>query len=482
MATHHQLFINGAWRDGGAGPDLPLFNPATEREIGRVAQATPADLDDALGAAEASLDGWSTTAAHERGRRLLAAADILKGRIETAAHALSQEQGKTVDEARHEFARAIETLVWNGEQAQALSSPIAIDAARSINPQALGVVAAFTPWNYPAVITARKLAPALAAGCPVILKAAEETPSAAVAIVEALADAGVPAGVVNLVFGVPAQISSHLLASPIVRALSFTGSTVVGKHLAAMAAANLQRCVLELGGHCPALVFADADLDEAARWICDYKFECAGQSCNAPSHVLVEAPVHDALVDKVVAISRAIRIGSGDDPATQMGPMANIRRIREMERLTRDAVDRGARLATGGQRSPREGWFWPPTILTHLDPRSLVLHEEPFGPILPISSFTDVDEAIGRANGTVYGLAAYVFTASAATKTLLTRRLAAGSVSVNRMKGVSADAPNGGLKDSGYGYEGGVEGLRTFQNLKLVNGGAPATPGRGMAG
>ena len=470
MNKVHKLFIDGVWRAGGDGMDRAVINPATERELGRVAIASTVDLDDALAAAHGSLLTWSKISARQRGEVLIAAARILEGKSATAARALSDEQGKTLREARGEYARAVETLRWNGEQAEALSAPIKIDSDRALLPEPLGIVAAFTPGNYPAVLNARKLAAPLAAGCPVILKAAEETPSAGIALVEALVEAGLPHGAVNLVFGDPAQISMHLLSSPLVKVLTFTGSTAVGKRLAAMAANNLQRCVLELGSHSPVIVLADADIDEAARAISDYKFECAGQSCNAPSRILVEHTIYSTFMERLVELAAGIKIGSGDDPKAQMGPMANIRRIEAMAKLTQDAVERGARIETGGARLDREGFFWPPTILSNVAPESAVLHEEPFGPILTVTSFATVEAAIEQANSTRYGLASYCFTVADDSKRALIGGLAAGSVSVNRLKGVSADAPNAGIGDSGYGYEGGTEGFRAFQNLKLVNG------------
>ncbi|ANW03085.1 NAD-dependent succinate-semialdehyde dehydrogenase [Bradyrhizobium icense] len=469
-SINYKLFINGAWRLGRNGADLPFLNPATEHEFGRVAVASASDLDDALTSAQVSLLQWSNTPAEERGALLIRAARILKGKIDIAAAALSTEQGKTLAEAKGEYARAVEMLEWNGTHAGKLSAPVPIDEKRMIVPEAIGVVAAFTPWNYPAVLNARKLGASIAAGCPVILKAAEETPSAGVYMIEALQEAGIPPGVVSLVFGNPPMISKHLLASPVVRALSFTGSTPVGKQLAKIAAGNLQRCVLELGGHSPVIVFEDADLSKAAWAISEYKFECAGQSCNAPSRILVARSIYREFLAKLVRAAEKIRVGAPDDPETDMGPMANARRIEAMERLTKDAVDRGAKVETGGRRIGRAGFYWAPTILSNVHPESEVLREEPFGPILTVAPFDTIEEAVEEANDTEYGLASYFFTESPEIQKRMIRSLVAGAVSMNHLKGVSADAPNAGVKQSGYGYEGGVEGVRAFQNLKLVNG------------
>lgn len=479
-SASYKLFINGTWRAGGGGTDLPLINPADEQNFGRVAVASALDLDEALICAQANLLRWSKTPAIERGALLVRAAQILRANVELAAAALSREQGKTLPEAKGEYARAVETLEWNGTHAEKLSAPFAIDEKRLILPEAIGVVAAFTPWNYPAVLNARKLAAAIAAGCPVILKGAEETPSAAVHIIEALEKAGLPPGVVSLVFGNPPLISEHLLSSPVVRVLSFTGSTPVGKQLAKLAAGNLQRCVLELGGHSPVIVFEDADISNAASAIAEYKFECAGQSCNAPSRILVAQPAYEKFLGELIRTAEKIRVGRPNDPETQMGPMANARRIHAMERLTNDAVARGAKIRTGGKRINRPGFYWPPTVLSNVHPQSLVLHEEPFGPILTVAPFTSIEEAIEEANATEYGLAAYFFSGSSDVQKRMISGLSAGAVSVNYLKGVSADAPVGGIKLSGYGYEGGIEGFRTFQNLKLINT-ADATAPR-MAG
>lgn len=466
---NYKLFIDGTWRLGGNSADLALINPATEQEFGRVSIASASDLDDVLRSAQSSLQRWSNTPANERGAILVRAARILGENVNAAAAALSREQGKTLAEAKGEYARAVETLEWNGIHAAELSASMPIDEKRMIVPEAIGVVAAFTPWNYPAVLNARKLAAPIAAGCPVILKGAEETPSAGVYIIEALQTAGIPQGVVSLVYGNPPMISEHLLGSPVVRAVSFTGSTPVGMQLAKIAASNLQRCVLELGGHSPVIVFEDADISKAVSAISDYKYECAGQSCNAPSRVLVARPIYEEFLARLVRSAKQIRVGSPDNPETDMGPMANARRIEAMERLTKDAVVRGATVETGGKRIDRPGFYWAPTILSGVPPESDVLREEPFGPILIVAPFNTIEEAIEKANATEYGLASYCFTNSPELQKRMIRSLSAGAVSINHLKGVSADAPNAGIKQSGYGYEGGVDGLRTFQNLKLVN-------------
>jgi succinate-semialdehyde dehydrogenase / glutarate-semialdehyde dehydrogenase len=462
------LFIDGTWRHATGNATRVIVDPATEDPIGRVADAHRDDLDAALASAEHHAPAWRETEVSDRAAILTRAAALLADRLDTIAEALTREQGKTLAESRAEIRRAIETFAWHGAALPNVLRPRPV-SSRLISPEPIGIVCAFTPWNYPAVIAARKLAAALGAGCPVIMKGAEETPSAVAAIVQALVDAGVPRGVVQLVFGDPPAIASHLLASPIVRALTFTGSTAVGKLLARDAASTLKRCVLELGGHAPVLVFADADLNAAAEAIAAYKFECAGQSCNAPSRVYVEAAAYPALLDRLTALARRIVVGPGLDPETTMGPMANARRIAAMERLMADARSLGSRVVTGGERLPRPGYFWPPTILTDVPPDAAMMTEEPFGPLLPVLSFSTFDEAIAQANRTPYGLAAYVFTRSESTADAAARALDAGSVGINQLRGVPPDAPVGGIKDSGYGYEGGAAGIEAFVHLKLVS-------------
>lgn len=476
-----RLFIDGRWRAAQGGRKLEVLNPATEERLGWVAHAGPVDVSEVLRAAEAALPAWRTTTAERRAAILLGAAQLLQERSERAAITLTTEQGKPLAESRVEIARAIDTLAWHASAAASTCAPRrAGDKSALILPEPVGIVAAFTPWNYPAVIIARKLGAALAGGCTVVLKAAEETPGIAAQIVETLSDAGLPPGVVNLVFGDPPAISAQLLDAEGIRVLSFTGSTAVGKQLAERAARSLKRCVLELGGHAPVLVFADAELDTAVRAILAYKFECAGQSCNAPSRIYVEAPLYERFTDAFVDAARQLHIGNGLDPDADIGPMATARRLAAMTRLAEDALARGARVVTGGERERRPGFFWPPTILTDVPDSAVLMSEEPFGPIVPISPFRTFAEAITRANATPYGLAAYVFTQSAEIATAAVQCLAVGSVGVNELQGVPPNVGIAGIKDSGYGYEGGARGIEELLNLKAVRG-RPVTAAPGPA-
>lgn len=487
MTDIHRLFIDGAWRDVTGGPvsdsvttvdhgEHPprgetigdVIDPSTEEAVSRVALAGVRDVDDAIAAAERALATWRRSAVERRAAILREAAAWLSARLEAAAVDLTREQGKPIAESRAEFLRAVETLAWHADAASRILEPRLAGDNATIVPEPIGVVGAFVPWNYPAVIAARKLGAALAAGCTVVMKGAEEAPGALVHIVRALEEAGMPAGVVNLLFGHPPLVSQRILDHAAVRAFSFTGSTLVGKQLAARAAQSLKRCVFELGGHAPVIVFADADLDAAVAAIAAYKFECAGQSCNAPSRLFVHAHLHDAFVSRFAAHARALRVGDGRDPATQMGPMIHARRIEAMARLTADARARGATLQTGGARLERRGFYWPPTVLTHVPDDAAVMREEPFGPLLPILAFEEYDDVIARANRSAYGLAAYVFTASGETARAAVRDLEAGSVGVNALAGVPPHVGIAGVKDSGHGYEGGAAGVEAFLNLKAV--------------
>ena len=413
MSALQPLFIDGVWREGSQGVTGTVVNPATEEPIGRVAHASGEDVNAAIEAAEGALPQWRDTRPDRRAAILNGAADHIAERLDSAAVALTREQGKTLTESRGELTRVIATLRWHAGAVRQAIEP-RCDAGHSglVMPEPIGVVGAITPWNYPAVIAARKLSAALAAGCSVVLKGAEETPSAPALVVRALEAAGLPPGVTNLVFGDPPTVSAHVLDCPAVRAFSFTGSTAVGKQLAERAARSLKRCVLELGGHAPVIVFADADLNAAVQAIAAYKFECAGQSCNAPSRIYVEEPLYEPFVECFAATACALRLGDGIEPSTDMGPMANPRRLAVMRRLTDDALARGGRLVSGGKRLARRGYFWSPSIFVDVPETAALMSEEPFGPLVPISPFSKLDEVVARANATPYGLAAYVFTGS----------------------------------------------------------------------
>jgi succinate-semialdehyde dehydrogenase/glutarate-semialdehyde dehydrogenase len=462
MSADVRLLVGGEWRDG-AGGRLDVVDPATGRPAGTVALAGPGDLDDAVAAAQRAFPAWAATPGHDRGTILKRAAALLRERAGEVAGALSIEGGKLAAEAAAEVGRAIETLQWNGEEAGRIEGRIiqgrAPGAQRLSAPEPVGVVAAFTAWNFPAVLAARKLGAALAAGCTVILKAAEETPRTAAEVVRALADAGLPAGAVNLVFGDPPRVSEHLIGATEVRAVTFTGSTAVGRIVAGLAARGPKRCVLELGGHAPVIVAQDADVELAVRATLPAKFGSAGQSCVAPSRFYVHADRYEAFAGAFAAAARELPIG----------PVITARRLEAMERMTADALARGARVLCGGDRSGDDGYFFAPTVLADVPDDALVAREEPFGPIAALAPFTEVDDAVERANGTAYAFAAYLFTDSARTRDRVLTGLRASNIGVNQMAPSMPDAPLGGLQDSGYGYEGGRDGIHAFQHFRLIS-------------
>jgi succinate-semialdehyde dehydrogenase/glutarate-semialdehyde dehydrogenase len=466
------LLIGGEWVAGAAG-ERPVIDPATEKPMGAVALASLGQIDAVIAATAAAAESWRALAPLERGAVLVRAAGLLKERIEKIAPLLTREQGKTLAESRGELTRSVETLLWNGEEAPRIENVVVAGRAPGSTRRRLaapvGVVAAFAAWNFPAVLATRKLGAALAAGCPVILKAAEEAPYTAAAIVECLIDAGLPKGVVNLIFGDPPQVARRLLESPLVRKVTFTGSTPVGKELAALAAPDLKRCTFELGGHAPVVLCADGDVDAAVAATIPFKFTSAGQSCIAPSRFYLHRSRYAEFVDKFASAAKALKVGDGFLPETKMGPLANARRLAAMERYTADARQQNASLVCGGTRVTETGWFWAPTVLADVPDSAAVMNEEPFGPIAPMAAFDDLDEAIARANRLPYGFAAYAFTANLRTAERLSQRLVAGNIGINQMCPSLPDMPIGGIGDSGYGYEGGRAGIEEFLHFKLVS-------------
>jgi succinate-semialdehyde dehydrogenase/glutarate-semialdehyde dehydrogenase len=467
-----QLLIDGQWRTGGGGRK-PVIDPATEEPMGAVELATEAEVDLAVAAAERALPGWQALTGAERGALLVKAARLLESRMAEIARLLTLEQGKTLAESRGELTRAVETLAWNGEEAGRIEGSSlpgrARGATRSRVPVPVGVVAAFAAWNFPAVLATRKLGAALAAGCTVVLKAAEEAPYTSAAIVQCLIDAGLPAGAVNLLFGDPPRVAGRLLTAPAVRKVTFTGSTRVGKELAKLAGADLKRCTFELGGHAPLIFCADGDLEVAVKSALAFKFTSAGQSCIAPSRFYIQRRRYGEFVDRFAAAAGALKPGNGFEDGVTMGPLANAGRVAAMERFVQDAVAKGARVVLGGTRLPRPGYFFAPTVLADVPPDAAVMNEEPFGPIAPMAAFDDIDEALAQANRLAYGFTAYVFTNSLAVAERAAMALKAGNIGINQMCPSLPDAPIGGVGDSGYGYEGGREGLEAFLHFKLVS-------------
>jgi succinate-semialdehyde dehydrogenase/glutarate-semialdehyde dehydrogenase len=466
------LYIDGEWTEGSGTRREPVINPATEEVIGQVPLAEPADLDRALAAAARGFQQWRDTPIESRSRILTEAARLVRERSKQIGEIMTLEQGKPLAEARGEVVRVAGTLQWDLEEARrAYGRVIPVDGNSQllVLREPVGPVAAFTPWNFPAGSPMRKLAAALSAGCSIVIKASEEVPGTAVELVRCFADAGVPAGVLNLVFGVPEEVSSHLIASPIIRFVAFTGSIPVGKHLAQMSAAMMKPHIMELGGHAPVIVCEDADPVAAAKSCVFGKFINAGQVCTSPSRFLVHESIIERFTEAFIEATKKVVVGDGLDPKTTMGPLANERRLAAMVALVADAMKRGAKVLTGGKRIGTRGYFFQPTVMTNVPDDAQLMQTEPFGPLAPIRPFRELDEALRVANSLPYGLAAYAYTNQAARASKLMRGLEAGILSINHCGGSVVEAPSGGVKDSGYGREGGHEGLEGYLIVKRVS-------------
>jgi len=468
-----KLFINGQWCDASDGKTLPVVNPATGLEIGRVAHATIADLDRALASSQAGFELWKKVPAVERGKIMRQAANNLRERATQIGTLMTLEQGKPLGEAKGEIMMAAEVTEWFAEEGRRVYGrvvpPRDFSVNQSVVKQPVGPVAAFTPWNFPINQVIRKLAAALATGCSIIVKAPEETPASPAALIQAFLDAGVPTGVINLVYGNPAQISDYLIPHPIIRKITFTGSTAVGKQLAAMAGLHMKRATMELGGHAPVIIAQDADVELAAKAITGAKFRNAGQVCISPTRFLVHQDLEASFVKALVEQIGNIKVGDGLAEGTSMGPLANSRRLSAITQFVEDAVQTGAKIATGGQRIGDVGNFFAPTVLTNIQPQSRVFNEEPFGPIAAVKTFTHLDEAITEANRLAYGLAGYAFTSSLKNAHQITQDLQVGMVWVNQPPMAWPEMHFGGINDSGYGSEGGIEGLEAYLNLKSIS-------------
>jgi len=472
MYSDVSLFIDGEWTAGTSGKSEPILNPATGKVLARLAHAGQGDLDRALAAADKGFKQWKAVSPYDRYKVLRKAAELMRARVDEIAELMTLEQGKPLAESKVEVTAAGDIIDWFAEEARRTYGQIiparADGVSQLVTREPVGPVAAFTPWNFPINQAVRKVSAALAAGCSVILKGPEETPASCAALVRAYADAGVPAGVLNLVFGVPSEISEYLIAHPVIRKITFTGSTPVGKKLAALAGLHMKRITMELGGHAPAIVFDDADVATAAKMLASAKFRNAGQVCVSPTRFLVHESVYAKFVDGFVATASNIKVGDGLLKETRMGPLANSRRIEAMQMLVDDAVGKGAKLALGGKRIGTEGYFFEPTVLTDVPANARILSEEPFGPIAPIVPFSSFDEVIAEANRLPFGLAAYAFTKSLKTASALGAQIESGMLSINHFGLALPEVPFGGIKDSGYGTEGGSEAINAYLNSKFV--------------
>lgn len=470
--TDLDLLVDGEWLGPQGRSTIAVVNPATGESIGDLPAAATADLDRALDAAGRTFPLWRQTAPVARAAILHRAADLLRDRTEEIAVHMVLEEGKPIGEARGEVgftAGIVDFLAAEGMRTFGKVVPGAGLGPRTlVLSEPIGPVAAFSPWNYPLTVPARKICSALAAGCTMVIKPAEEAPSSALALAHALVDAGLPGGVLNMVFGDPARISEHLIASPVIRKVSFTGSAAVGKHLAGLAAAGAKPVLLELGGHAPVLVFEDADLEDVVRRAVGSKFHNNSQSCGSPGRFYVHESLYARFVERFSELAAALNVGDPMDPSTDVGPLIAARRLAAMEDLVTDAVARGARVTTGGKAIAGAGYFWEPTVLADVPDEALIMNEEPFGPVAPIASFATEEEALAKANRLPYGLGAYLFTSSLDRALRLPSAIEAGMVSVNAFNLGGVDTFFGGVKESGYGSEGGAEAVEAYLSRKLV--------------
>ncbi len=467
------LHIAGVWTPGSAGETLPVLNPANGETLGTCAVATRDDLDRALAAAARGFSAWRAVPAFERGKVLRRAAALLRQRADDIARIMTREQGKPLAEARIETLAAADVIDWfaeEGRRAYGRIVPARADGVvQMVLREPVGPVAAFTPWNFPINQAVRKVSAALCTGCSVILKGPEDTPASCAALIAAFLDAGVPGDVLSLVYGDPAAISGHLIPHPVIAKISFTGSTPVGKQLAALAGQHMKRVTMELGGHAPALVFADADIETAISVLGANKFRNAGQVCVAPTRFLVHEAVYERFRDGFVAFAEGRKVGDGLDPDTTMGPLIHARRLEAMESLCADAVARGAELRTGGTRLGNRGNFFAPTVLCDVPREARIMNEEPFGPVALIQRFSDEEAIFTEANRLPYGLAAYAYTRSATRATRIAAQLRSGMVGINHHGLGFPETPFGGVGDSGYGSEGGSEAIEAYLTTKFVS-------------
>lgn len=463
------MFIGGKWRK--AKSDMSVINPATEEEIGRLPHASRSDLDAALDAAVKGFEVWRRTSPRERADLILRAAALMRERQEEIATSITLEHGKPLKQARLEVIRGAEFFEWDAGEAMRTYGRI-IPAARghkfAVHHQPVGVVAGFSPWNFPMSQPARKIAGALASGCSIILKAAEETPAGAIHIARAFEDVGLPPGVLNLVFGNPADISGYLIPKEPVRLVAFTGSTTVGRHLTTLAAQNDTRVLMELGGHAPVIVCEDTDVQSAAISSAIRKMRNAGQVCTSPTRFFVHDSIYDDYAAAFVTRAKATVVGNGLDDNVEMGPTANDRRIPVLTELVEDARTKGATVATGGARHGDNGYFFQPTVLLNVPENARIMQEEPFGPVAVINPVRSLDHAIEQANSVPYGLAGYAFTNRADYIDRLVDELQVGNLSINTLEASMPETPFGGVKSSGCGREGGTEGLDNYMEVKNV--------------
>lgn len=474
MYEDYGLYIDGNWRAASDGAVKNVYDPTNEETIGTIPAATTADLDDAVAAAERGLKAWRVTNPWERSATLRKVADLIRERNAAIAQIMSAETGKPLAEAVGETNAAADQFEWYSEETKRIYGQTiegrTPDVRLTVRYQPVGVVAAFSAWNFPALLPSRKIAAALAAGCSIVVKPAGEAPGSCMALIQACHDAGVPAGVVNFVTGDSSTIAPHLIKSDAVRKVSLTGSVPVGQQILHLAADGVKKVTMELGGHGPVLVFNDTDAEAAARTCAATKFRNCGQVCISPSRFYVHEDVYDVFAKTFAEVAKGLIVGRGLDEGIQMGPMANARGLATAKAMIADAQERGAELLAGGSTPDGmdKGYFLQPTVLGRVPDDAKIMVEEPFAPVAPITTFKETDEVLERANSLPFGLAGYVFTSSLKTAHVASEALECGMVGVNEMLLATAEAPFGGIKESGMGREGGSLGIMDYLEPKYI--------------
>lgn len=474
-AVPNQMYIDGRWVPASDGATIDIVNPATEEVVDAVPRATAADLDAALGAADRAWKEWREVDAWTRSAKVRRVADLLRERAARIAGVLTEEQGKTIGECLGEIRATADQFDWYADEARRIYGRVIDGHSRAhrllVIRQPIGPVAAFAPWNFPALLSGRKIAPALAAGCSIILKPPIEAPRTCLLMAEACHDAEIPTGVLNMVTGNSSMICRHLLASDVIRKVSLTGSLPVGQEILRQCAEGIKSVTMELGGHSPVLVFDDTDVEHAAETCARGKFRNNGQVCIAASRFYVQESIAERFIEHFTAVAKSLKLGAGKDPGTDVGPLANRRRLEATEALVADAVAKGAVVRCGGRRAPgfARGFFFEPTVITGVDASMTIMNEEPFCPVAPIATFTGLEDGLAKANATPFGLAGYVFTKNTRTAFLASEGIEAGMIGVNTLLLATAEIPFGGIKKSGYGREGGSEGIEYYTTAKHIN-------------
>ncbi len=475
MTVPNLMYIDGEWVPASDGSKIDVINPADEEKVDTVPVATREDLDRALESAERAWRSWKDVDVWTRSKKIRAVSDIIMGRVDEIAAVLTEEQGKPTAEAKAEIGAAAEQFDWYAEEAKRIYGRVIDGHSKEhriiVIREPIGPVAAFSPWNFPALLSARKIAPAIACGCSIIVKPAVEAPRTTLCIAEAVHETEIPAGVLNMVTGKSSMISEHLIKSDVIRKVTLTGSVPIGRELLRLSADGIKAVTMELGGHSPVLVFEDADIEKAAELCVRTKYRNNGQVCISASRFYAQESIADKFIDRFVEVTKSLVVGDGRDPKTKVGPIANKRRLEATERLVADAVKKGATVKCGGKRPEGfdKGFYYEPTVITGVDDSMAIMTEEPFCPVAPISTFSDIEDGLKKANATEFGLAAYIFTENTKTMFLAAEGIESGMVGVNTLLLAAPEIPFGGIKKSGFGREGGSEGVESYTATKYLN-------------